>query len=126
MDLSEDQNLIVIFGGRCDFASKKNNYQQILDDVWVLFLENLRWYQVKLKGQKPSARFSHSSAIIGPQMVIFGGLNEEHFCLPELYVLELDPFHQKRVTHDKKKPQQRIIEEPKILEDPLIEQFDEF
>ena len=27
MSLSEDQNLLVVFGGRCDFASKKYNYQ---------------------------------------------------------------------------------------------------
>lgn len=44
MNYCEDLNIIIVFGGRCDFANKKNNYQQILDDVWILFLENLNWY----------------------------------------------------------------------------------
>jgi hypothetical protein len=50
MNHSEDQNILVIFGGRCDFASKKSKHQQILNDIWILFLENLTWYECKRAG----------------------------------------------------------------------------
>ena len=83
-----------MYGGRCDFALKKNNYQQILNDLWVLWLEELKWYEVEQTGQIPRERFSHSAAIIGTQMVIFGGVNDENFCASDLFALELEPFNQ--------------------------------
>lgn len=35
-------------------------------------------------------------------MVIFGGLNTDNFLPTELYCLELDPYHAKRVKADDK------------------------
>ena len=35
-------------------------------------------------------------------MVVFGGLNIDNFCNAELHVLELDPFHAKRMHHEEK------------------------
>lgn len=60
--------------------TKSNDYKQILNDVWMLFLENLTWYEVKTYGQVPLERFSHASCVIGSQLVIFGGLNGKNFC----------------------------------------------
>ena len=91
--------MIVVFGGRCDFAAKKYNYQQIFNDVWILFLENLMWYEVsKLTGSIPRERFSHCAAIVGATLLIYGGLNNDNFCNSDLYMLEMDPYHSKRVN----------------------------
>eukprot|EP00347_Sterkiella_histriomuscorum_P004971 403358389 len=110
MNYSEEQNLLVVYGGRCDFAAKKTNYQQILDDVWVFFLENLTWYQVICTGSIPRERFSHCACIVGTQLLIFGGLNGENFLYPELYCLELDTYHSKRVrAEDKMKARNTLI-----------------
>jgi len=73
-----------------------------LNDVWVFFLENLTWYEAKTSGSIPRERFSHCAAIVGTQLIIFGGLNSENFLNSELYALELDPYHSKRVTNDEK------------------------
>ena len=100
----------MVFGGRCDFAAKKYNYQQIFSDVWVLFLENLTWYEAKLTGSIPRERFAHSAAITGTTMIIYGGLNNENFCSTELYCLELDPYHSKR-AEDKRKCKKNAVEE---------------
>lgn len=65
MSYSEDQNLLIVFGGRCDFASKKNNFHQILNDLWLFSLENHTWYEVKQSGDIPKERFSHCATMIG-------------------------------------------------------------
>ena len=51
--------------------------------------------------------------IVGTQLVIFGGLNTENFLPPELYALELDPYHSKRIRADEKmrKVQSSMMEE---------------
>jgi hypothetical protein len=68
-----------------------------------LFLENLTWYEAKLTGSIPRERFSHSATIAGTTMLIYGGLNNDNFCVAELYSLELDPYHSKRVHGEDKK-----------------------
>ena len=92
MNYSEEQNILVVFGGRSDYAQKKYNYYQILNDVWVLFLENLTWYEANTTGSIPRERFSHSACIVGTNLIIAGGLNNDNFCSPETYTLELDPL----------------------------------
>ncbi|CDW75223.1 kelch motif family protein [Stylonychia lemnae] len=100
LNFSEDQNLLVLFGGRCDFAAKMTNYQQILNDVWVLYLDNLCWYEVQCSGSVPRERFCHCATIVGTQLLIFGGLNSDNFLCSEIYCLELDPYHSKRMRAD--------------------------
>jgi len=62
--------------------------------------------------------------VVGTQLVIFGGLNIENFLQPELYALELDPYHSKRIKADEKvkKIQNNMMEEyrksPKMVSKP--------
>jgi hypothetical protein len=65
MSHSEDQNILVIFGGRCDYATKKSKNQKILNDIWILFLENMTWYEIKRVGSIPRERFSHAACMVG-------------------------------------------------------------
>ena len=60
------------------------------------------WYEAKLTGSIPRERFSHSAAIVGTSLLMFGGLNNDNFCSSELYCLEMDPFNSKRVYADEK------------------------
>ena len=43
----------------------------------------------------PEPRFSHISAFVGTNLVIFGGINRS-FCAAELFALELDPYHSRK------------------------------
>ena len=97
MTYSEEQNTLVVFGGRCDFAGKKTNFQQILNDIWILFIENLTWYKAHISGSVPRERFSHAACIVTTTLLIVGGINAENFLPADLYSLEMDPYHQKRI-----------------------------
>jgi len=44
MCYSEEYGFLAVFGGRTDVAMRSNNYQQILNDLWVLNLEILMWF----------------------------------------------------------------------------------
>lgn len=105
MTYQEDQNILVVFGGRTDFPTKANKYQVILNDIWVLFLENLVWYEaLTVTGSIPRERFSHCAATASnTQIVIFGGLNNENFCNSETYCLELDPYQSKRQAQEERR-----------------------
>jgi hypothetical protein len=84
--------------------------------VWVLFLENLKWYEINCTGAIPRERFSHAQAIIGTQLIIFGGLNNENFCNADVYCLELDPFHSNRYSHEDKK-KKNMDKKDKVMDD---------
>ena len=105
MHFCEDYQMLVIFGGRIDFVTRKYGNSAILNDVWVLHLEpELMWSQVHCTGSIPRERFSHTSCVIGTQLVIFGGLNDENFqSSGELYALELDPYHAVRLGNEENK-----------------------
>ena len=73
MTYYQEKSLITICGGRNDQLS--NN---ILDDLWVLRLEDLEYQRVLIQsniGMQP--RYNHTAAQLGSSLYIFGGMNEK-------------------------------------------------
>ncbi|XP_066301529.1 tRNA wybutosine-synthesizing protein 4-like [Branchiostoma lanceolatum] len=66
----EGKKYLIVFGGRT--AS-----DAVLGDVHVLSLENMEWVQVRLSGNPPSPRHSHSCTTWNNQVIITGGLCED-------------------------------------------------
>ncbi|KAJ7564932.1 hypothetical protein O6H91_02G040200 [Diphasiastrum complanatum] len=57
---------LYIFGGR-------NGEQKLLNDTYYLDLKNMTWYQPTVEGATPSVREGASIAVVGSQVVLFGG-----------------------------------------------------
>eukprot|EP00347_Sterkiella_histriomuscorum_P019572 403341123 len=110
MEFSEEQSLIVVFGGRCDLQTRSSSGQQVLNDIWVLLLSTLIWCEVQAIGQKPQERFSHCSTIVGTQLIIFGGIHK-NFCSADLHVLEMDPFYAKKANENDREFKKKKEEE---------------
>ncbi len=74
MDYFAKGNVIVIAGGRNDQMQP----EKVLNDIWVLKLNNLEWLRVKLGGAEyVKPRFNFASCIIGTKLIIAGGLGHE-------------------------------------------------
>ncbi|KAM3135919.1 Leucine-zipper-like transcriptional regulator 1 [Paramecium bursaria] len=74
--LNYDDNIsaIIMFGG--------TNDEIIFGDLYLNFLRNYTWSQVKLSGYlNYSCRFDHCSIYSEDKLIIFGGLNETGFLL---------------------------------------------
>ncbi len=48
----------------------------------------------------PRERFSHAACQVNTSLLIVGGLNLDNFLPADLYTLELDPYHAKRIRAD--------------------------
>jgi len=35
MNFSQEQNILVLFGGRCDVQTKSSKNQLVLNDIWI-------------------------------------------------------------------------------------------
>lgn len=70
------QTLLVFFGGY--FCFPDFEYEYTYNDIQVLDIEDMKWIDedlLKVKGNLPQPRFSHSAAVIHSYMYIFGGKN---------------------------------------------------
>ena len=78
---------IVVFGG----STFNANY---LNDVWVLDIEQRKWYQVDDENvidrepPKPVERAGHSAVVYGNSIVIFGGGNSGNY-FNDIFILKL-------------------------------------
>ena len=91
MNYYPDKNIFIVFGGRNDdnFASTGQAY---LNDVWILYLEKLRWihWDKDSYGGVPSPRYSQCSVTLGTSIVFFGGLDEDNYCKADLHTIEME------------------------------------
>ncbi|KAJ7527897.1 hypothetical protein O6H91_16G075100 [Diphasiastrum complanatum] len=76
---------IVVFGGSGD---GDGNY---LNDVHVLDLKNMEWSRPSVKGELPSCRDSHTSVVIGEQLIVYGGDCGDRY-LGGVDILDLQTF----------------------------------
>lgn len=68
-------NCLLLFGGRHEGDMLKPDPRPtLLNDLWILKLQNLEWGKVVAKGDPPEAVYAHWSEIYGSQIFIFGGL----------------------------------------------------
>lgn len=117
MNYYPQKAMLIIFGGRND-ENSNNGGQEYLNDVWILDLENMRWTMWDNKdsmGSIPVARYSHSSAVLGTSIIVFGGLSEENYCKGDVYVLDMERVYEavdrrkggsarKKATEERKTP----------------------
>lgn len=59
-------NKLYLFGG----APQKGG---MLNDLWVLDVASMQWTELHPEGQLPHVRCSHTAAVMGTSIVIFGG-----------------------------------------------------
>jgi len=62
-----------------------------LGDFHLLQLDNLTWVSVVVGGSSSDPRCSHSAAVLGSKIIIFGGIHYSTYCPPEHQVYEVDP-----------------------------------
>ena len=82
MNYLPTKGILVVFGGR------DNN--DCFNDVWILSLINFTWIEWKETKIVPNPRYSHCSAIVGNDIIIFGGLSAEYYCKSDIYILHFE------------------------------------
>ena len=71
MTYFHERSLITIAGGRNDQLS-----EIVLDDVWVLRLDDLEYQQVLIKSNlKFQPRYCHTAAQFGSRLLVLGGMS---------------------------------------------------
>eukprot|EP01022_Parablepharisma_sp_SALTPOND_P011682 TRINITY_DN1492_c0_g2_i1.p1 TRINITY_DN1492_c0_g2~~TRINITY_DN1492_c0_g2_i1.p1 ORF type:complete len:660 (+),score=34.59 TRINITY_DN1492_c0_g2_i1:57-1982(+) len=116
MNYYPNRALLIIFGGRNDENYCNDVSQAYLNDVWILDLERMKWIQWDQQEQiVPVPRYSHCSVILGPSVLIFGGLSEENYCKADVHVLTLekafDFLLKPQVKEEKKETEEENEEE---------------
>mmetsp|Transcript_18800 Transcript_18800/g.21242 ORF Transcript_18800/g.21242 Transcript_18800/m.21242 type:complete len:407 (-) Transcript_18800:331-1551(-) len=65
---------IIIFGGWSDRAASKKEYEENEPDYFLsLNTESMGWQRDNFVGVLPPRRYGHTTTVIGPHMLIFGG-----------------------------------------------------
>ena len=85
MNFSPECNMIFIHGGKNDFVNEMH-----LNDIVMLDLETLDWIYPVTNNLIPPSRAEHFSAIIGNQLVIFGGSNAESLLNFDFMMINID------------------------------------
>lgn len=60
-----------------------------MDDLKLLALDTMIWYNVSCEGSVPVGRYMHAATVAVSKMLIFGGMNAMEYCPPELIGVEL-------------------------------------
>jgi hypothetical protein len=76
------KEFLVIHGGRND---EMNPF--VLNSIHFLSLRTMSW--IKVSGEKPPYRYSHSLSVVQGDIVILGGKNTEGLC-KEVYVMPME------------------------------------
>lgn len=63
--------------------------------MYVLSLNNLNWFKIKLYNGTLDARSGHTAASYGSKLIIFGGVNTNGFVSADADFIELDPVFSK-------------------------------
>ena len=87
--------LFCVYGGRNDYLPD----MQILNDLFVLKLNNLEWVQVCPGGEiLPIGRANHCSYVNGTELIICGGQGYDFALLKDTCAIELDQEKISRVN----------------------------
>ena len=82
------QKKFYIFGGKC----KSNNYHY-LADLEMFDLVDDQWITSNFNSKNQlELRRNHVADLIGQQMIIHGGLNEDNITLSDTFILNLSPL----------------------------------
>ena len=77
MNYCDSLNILVIYGGKSEGASKSTESTTILNDVHILSIDLMTWSKIETSPNVVIPRRAlHSADIIGNELFIFGGINE--------------------------------------------------
>ena len=82
------RSFFVVFGGRQDTATATG--YRCFADMFVFNLMTSTWSEVRQHGSIPEARCSHAAACLGSRLVVFGGINNSHYCANTALMAETD------------------------------------
>ncbi|KAL4426431.1 hypothetical protein ABPG74_004448 [Tetrahymena malaccensis] len=83
------KNQMVVFGGASEYSTKLKN-RAVMNDVWMLNLDNLEWKQIRTLGDYIEPRRNHAACIVGNYFFAHGGVGNYEKYLNQLNVLSLD------------------------------------
>ncbi|CAD8175850.1 unnamed protein product [Paramecium octaurelia] len=104
MNYFRQTNVIIIYGGRND--SKQGN---ILNDIFVLQIQQFSWSQVQQIQQLKHGKCRHSSVSIDSKILIFGGYAQHVFANADIQLLELDQNKVAKMIKDNKNNKNRDV-----------------
>ena len=88
LNFFEEGNYLIVHGGRNDLENKSSAF----NDTFVFELYRLEWVKVVFSDDiKALHRYNHGAAVVGKNLIIFGGMNGNHFLGSGLFVVNLDP-----------------------------------
>ncbi|MGH0180662.1 UNVERIFIED_CONTAM: hypothetical protein FKN15_004619 [Acipenser sinensis] len=79
-------NIAFLFGGVSTLNSP-DGQPKYHNDFYILTVA-LTWTPVKTTGSVPSARFNHTTALLGEQIYMFGGSSAEDSYYKDIYILD--------------------------------------
>ncbi|CAM9733556.1 unnamed protein product, partial [Discosporangium mesarthrocarpum] len=98
----EGKNLLVIFGGE----RTVDGCPECLDDIMVLDTDIDLFYPPAISGKPPTARSGHSAAIVGKDLIVFGGVRGRKW-QNKVSVLDTERWHWRHPTIDGSAPAPR-------------------
>jgi N-acetylneuraminic acid mutarotase len=87
MNFFEKLNVVIIYGGKND---KMKNGPSYFNDMFFLDVETLSWINIEFNDNIYPARAAHCSCLLGNELIIFGGKNEDYFLKSDLLICNLD------------------------------------
>lgn len=80
---------LVVFGGRVDIKDEKE--YTCFNDVFLFWIEQSMWVNVKVTGTVPTERAGHCADVCGNDIYIFGGVSNSFYCSSEIFMLQIAP-----------------------------------
>jgi N-acetylneuraminic acid mutarotase len=80
--------MIYIFGGE-KLYDEHTHTRECFNEIRSFNTETLEWRLIKSSGDGIEGRRGHACAVVGKNMLIFGGVNSKGFYLDSLYHLDL-------------------------------------
>lgn len=117
MNYFAEKSILVVFGGRNDEEYENTGFS-CMNDIWILSCERLEWTQWEQHesvGEFPSARYSHTSAVVGKSILIFGGLGDENYSETKIFSIDMIPRHPgEKIRFGKVSPKPSPLTSPKM------------
>ncbi|CAM9821267.1 unnamed protein product, partial [Choristocarpus tenellus] len=111
----EGKNLLVIFGGE----RTVDGCPECLDDIMVLDTDIDLFYPPAISGKPPAARSGHSAAVIGKDLVVFGGVRGRKW-QNKISVLDTERWHWRHPTIDGSAPAPRSYHSATVVGELMV------
>ncbi|KAL4500675.1 hypothetical protein ABPG72_003099 [Tetrahymena utriculariae] len=99
--------ILVVYGG---MNENLQNDQTFYDDLFILQLNDLQWFECATVGFGLQNRANHEAVCFDTQLLIFGGLGEQGFYSFEVLKIELDKYKSRKyiIEHQMSQKQKEI------------------